>query len=79
MILPDKNIKVEYSILGCGVILLNFILEPQTISLLWDKANKYEQLVSYEKFLLTLDFLYAIGTIDINNGMIVRCNNDSFN
>ena len=57
MILPDKNIKLEYSLLNCGAIILAEILEPQTISLLWDKVKRYEALVNYEKFLLTLDYL----------------------
>ena len=55
MILPDKNIKLEYSLLNCGAIVLGEISEPQTISSLWDKARNYEILVNYEKFLLTLD------------------------
>jgi hypothetical protein len=77
MILPDKNIKLEYSLLNCGAIVLGEISEPQTISSLWDKARNYEILVNYEKFLLTLDYLYLIGAITIKDGLIVRCKNDS--
>lgn len=77
MILPDKNIKLEYSLLNCGAILLKEISEPQTLSLLWDKVKKYEALVNYEKFLLTLDYLYMINAITTKNGLIVRCKNDS--
>lgn len=63
MILPDKNIKLEYSLLNCGAIVLDEISEPQTVSLLWDKSKNHETLANYEKFLLTLDFLYLIDTI----------------
>lgn len=77
MILPDKNIKLEYSLLNCGAIILAEILEPQTISLLWDKVKRYEALVNYEKFLLTLDYLYLINAITLKDGLIVRCKNDS--
>ena len=77
MILPDKNIKLEYSLLSCGAILLSEIMEPQTISLLWEKAKKYDVLVSYEKFLLTLDYLFIINVITLKDGMIVRCKDDS--
>lgn len=77
MILPDKNIKLEYSLLNCGAILLEEITESQTLSLLWDKVKKYEALVNYEKFLLTLDYLYLINAITIRDGLIVRCKNDS--
>lgn len=77
MILPDKNIKLEYSLLNCGAIILEEIFEPQTISLLWDKVKKHEALVNYEKFLLTLDYLYLINAITLRDGLIVRCKNDS--
>ena len=63
MILPDKNIKLEYSLLNCGALILSEITESQTISSLWDKSKKHEMLVSYEKFLLSLDYLYSIRAI----------------
>jgi len=77
MILPDKNIKLEYSLLNCGAIILKNLSEAQTISLLWEKVKKQETLVNYEKFLLTLDYLYLINAIAIKDGLIVRCKNDS--
>lgn len=77
MILPDKNIRLEFSLLNCGAIVLEEISEPQTVSLLWDKSKSKEALVNYEKFLLTLDFLYLIGAITMKDGLIVRCKNDS--
>ena len=77
MILPDKNIKLEYSLLNCGAIVLDEISDPQTVSLLWDKSKSHEALANYEKFLLTFDFLYLIGAITIKDGLIVRCKNDS--
>ena len=79
MILPDKNIRLEYSLLSCGAILLAEIAEPQTLSLLWDKVRYNEAFVSYEKFLLTLDYLYIIKTITLKEGLLVRCKNDSLN
>ncbi len=77
MILPDKNIKLEYSLLNCGALILEEMSEPQTISLLWDKVKKHEALVNYEKFLITLDYLYMINSITLRDGLIVRCKNDS--
>ena len=77
MILPDRNIKLEYSLLNCGALILEEMSEPQTISLLWDKVKKHEALVNYEKFLITLDYLYMINAITLRDGLIVRCKNDS--
>lgn len=79
MILPDKNIKLEYSLLSCGAMLLTEITKPQTVSLLWDKVKNSKVIVSFEKFIIVLDYLYMINAITINDGMIVRCKNDSLN
>jgi hypothetical protein len=77
MILPDKSIKLKYSLLNCGAVILNFLSKPQTINALWDRVRDTEELMNYEKFLLTLDFLFAIGAITFIDGMIERCNDDS--
>lgn len=72
-----ENAHIYDSLLNCGAIVLDEISEPQTVSLLWDKSKNHETLANYEKFLLTLDFLYLIGAITIKDGLIVRCKNDS--
>ncbi len=76
MILPDKNIRLKFSLLNCGAIILSKLNEPQTLSSLWDKVRVYEELVSYEKYLLTLDYLYMIQAIKLHNGLMMRCTND---
>lgn len=78
MILPDKNIKLEYSLLNCGALILDEIREPKTISLLWEQVKQKETLDNYEKFVLTLDFLFIINAIKLNDGFLERCKNDSF-
>ena len=76
MIMPNKNIKLEYSLLYCGAMILESLQEIDTISFLWDKARQTETMVNYEKFVLTMDYLFLIGAIRMENGMIVRCRND---
>lgn len=78
MILPDKNIKLEYSLLNCDALILYEIREPKTISLLWEQVKQKETLDNYEKFVLTLDFLFIINAIKLNDGFLERCKNDSF-
>lgn len=78
MILPDKNIKLEYSLLNCGALILDEIREPKTISLLWEQVKQKETLDNYEMFVLTLDFLFIINAIKLNDGFLERCKNDSF-
>ena len=76
MIMPNKNIKLEYSLLNCGAIILENLQEIDTISSLWEKARLTETMVNYEKFVLTMDYLFLIDVIRMDNGMIVRCRND---
>ena len=73
MIMPDKNITLRYSLLHCGALVLNELQESDTVSALREKTNKHEVFLSYEKFILTLDYLYSIGAISLRDGLIVRC------
>lgn len=70
MILPDKNITLHYSILGMGTKMLLELNTPQTVSSLWEKLRKYDEINTFEKFILTLDFLYIMGLIDLERGII---------
>lgn len=72
MILPDKNIKLEYSLLNCGALVLESLEVPLTISALWEKLKEQKVFVGYEKFILTIDFLYMINGIENENGLIRR-------
>jgi hypothetical protein len=70
MIFPDKNIILQYSILGSGSIVLKELSKPETISSLWEKLKKRKEFQSFEKFVLTLDFLYIINVIELKNGLL---------
>lgn len=73
MILPDKNIKLEYSLLNCGALILEELESPLTISALWEKVKEQRAFVGYEKFILTIDYLYMINCIYDINGLVGRC------
>lgn len=73
MILPDKNINLDYSLLKCGGIILNTLKEPLTISALWESVKTQEAFAGFDKFVLTMDFLYMINAIQYNNGVLKRC------
>jgi len=76
VIMPNKNIRLEYSLLNCGALVLGSLKTPNTLSSLWENSKKHEALNSYKKFILTLDYLFAIGTITLKNGLIERCRYD---
>ncbi len=70
MILPDKNITLHYSILGMGTKMLLEVNTPQTVSSLWEKLRECDEINTFEKFTLTLDFLYIMGLIELERGII---------
>ena len=75
MIMPNKNLTVRYSMLHCGALVLSELSSSETVSSLREKVKHQEVLASYEKFILTLDYLFAIGAITLRDGLIVRCVN----
>lgn len=70
MILPTKHISIDDCILSKGAQILQTLSRPQSVSHLWEK-NK-ETIGSYEKFSLTIAFLYTIGAIKFSDGLIER-------
>jgi hypothetical protein len=73
MILPTKHVSLDNSLLGAGAIILPLLAkEPKTTTGLWEQIKNAPQIGGYSRFILTLDFLYAIGAVDIVNGLLVR-------
>ncbi len=72
MILPTKHISTNHSLLGIGALLLKHMERPQTVTSLWEKVRNTQEIGSFERFSLALDFLYAIGTIEFHEGMLRR-------
>jgi hypothetical protein len=70
MILPNKNNILRYSILGASSKLVFELENPQTISSLWEKVRIFEEINTFEKYVLSLDFLYIIGLINLEMGLI---------
>jgi hypothetical protein len=70
MILPDKNILLSHSLLGLGANLLAKLKLPQTVSSLWEKAREYDEINSYEKYILTLDLLFLLNIIEFKDGVL---------
>jgi len=74
MILPTKHLSQERALLTVGGRLLKLLSQPMTVSSLWDqflkKQGENEVKLRYDQFVLTLDLLYLLGTIDLKNGLI---------
>ncbi len=79
MILPTKHIPQDRALLTIGSHLLNKLGRQKTISALWEETiaeynndHNANPGLSYDWFILALDLLYAIGVIEINDGLLCR-------
>jgi hypothetical protein len=74
MIYPNKTIELKYTLLGVGSLILSELNSPQTISSLWEGVRNREEIGSFEKYVLTLDFLFLLGLVIMDDGVIRRVN-----
>ena len=72
MILPTKHIAQEKALLTIGAELLKYLDRPKTISAIWEEMLISVVQIKYDWFVLALDLLYAIDTIEIRNGLLNR-------
>lgn len=78
MILPTKHIKPDRALIGVGAEILQLLRGPMTVSGLWDEVRERRSShapsspISYQWFILALDFLYMIDAISFKNGLLQR-------
>jgi hypothetical protein len=74
MILPGKHLRQDRALLGIGGEILAQLREPRSVSELWERtrlARGSNALpITFDWFILTLSFLYAISAIDQTDGVI---------
>jgi len=79
MLMPSKHINFSQSLLGFGSYLIGKLKNPMSIDDLWkeyksDLENQlYYSIHSFDHLILTLIFLYGVGAIEEENGIIIRC------
>ena len=71
-LLPNKHVPAERSLVGLGAMLLKQLDSMKTVSDLWDSVKDEANIGLFHNFVLTLDFLYAIGAIDYQHGFLIR-------
>jgi hypothetical protein len=72
VILPTKHLPPGKSLLGVGATLLGALDRPQTESSLWSRVRHAPEVATFERFVLALDLLYAMGAVDVKNGLLQR-------
>lgn len=70
MILPTKHIRPDRSLLGIGAELLRLLDRERTVSSLWEEVRVERERqgtssISFDWFVMALDFLYAAGAIEL--------------
>ena len=71
-LLPDKHIPTKRSLVGIGSLLLERLETTSSVSSLWDEIKDEQTIGSFDNFVLALDYLYAIGAIDYEQGILTR-------
>jgi hypothetical protein len=72
MILPTKHLQAERSLLNQGAFILSRLAQPQTVNALWGAARETPGVRSFDQFCLGLSFLFSIGIVRIEDGLVVR-------
>jgi len=73
-ILPTKHISTHRSLLGVGAKIIEHLYQPRTVSSLWSAVSTMPEVATFERFVLTLDLLYIIGAVEMDEGLLRRCN-----
>jgi hypothetical protein len=72
MLMPDKHIRWQESLLGFSSYILECLAVPQSVDDLWERYQldlehgRYVANQSFGNLVLALDVLFAVGAIDIS-------------
>jgi len=76
MILPTKRLTETRSLLAIGGEILHLLSEPKTVSWIWAEIKKNRDqnesygILTFDWFVLALDFLYTIQAVQLEKGLI---------
>ena len=71
-LLPNKHIPTSRSLVGIGALVLGRLEASSTVSSLWEEVRNSPEVGSFRNFVLALNYLYAIGAIDYEWGVLSR-------
>jgi len=78
MITPTKGISTERALLSVAAQIALVLREPMTVSETWHafqssrSPRSRQEAISYSWFILALDVLFALGAVDLRNGLLQR-------
>lgn len=75
MILPSKHGDVDRSLFVLGAHLLRRMRDPQELGSLWEEVHESGVVNSFNRFYNSVVLLFILGTIEEENGLLVRHRN----
>lgn len=77
--MPTKHIKIENAIIGVGAEILLILDEAKTTSKLFydlqaERHRKDLTTIHFDWFLLSVDFLFTIGAVRYESGLLKKMN-----
>jgi hypothetical protein len=78
MILPAKHLRTERSLLGLGAEVLRLLVEPKTVSRLWEEMQAAQEraptrpAITFDWVVLALDLLNAMSVVELDGGLLHR-------
>ncbi|MFZ4776681.1 MAG: ABC-three component system middle component 6 [Terrimicrobiaceae bacterium] len=78
MILPTKHLAQDRALLTVGARILPSLEHPMTVSALWEQLSRDStapttpNFLRYDAFVLALDLLFLMGTIQLCDGLLKR-------
>ena len=71
-LLPNKHVPANRSLVGIGALVLRHLERPSNVSTLWESIKENQEVATYANFVLSLDYLFAIGALDYEHGTLSR-------
>ena len=71
-LLPNKHIPTNRSLVGIGALVLGRLERPTNVSRLWESVKDEQEVANFGSFVLSLDYLFAVGAIDYERGLLIR-------
>jgi len=73
MILPNKHLLSQDSLIGVGGLLLTKIgSNGTTVSRLWEGVRDRREVGTFDRFILALDTLYLLGYLNLDDGLLTK-------
>jgi len=72
MMLPDKHLPIERSLIFLGAVVLEQLRQPRSVSALWESVRQTPGIGTFHQFTLAVTFLFTIGAVSFVDDLLYR-------